>query len=250
MRAATGKPIARSRDRGQSSVVGVALLLGATVIALGVLTASVGTIVDNQASRADADRVATDLDEALKPVETTGHRTGEVRFADGSLYTVERDLHVLENGTPVRSVEIGGLVFESGDRRVRSIAGAVVRGRDEAAWAVTNPPVVGSERNGVLVVGAAKLNASQQSVGGSQVTARLSTNVSHDRETLGPGTYAVAIETRAPAAVEAALRDRGATSIDRRDVDGDGLESVVGEFPGTRTAYLVKHDMRLEVANG
>jgi hypothetical protein len=239
-----------SRGRGQSSVVGVALLLGATVLALGVLTASVGTLVSDHATRADAERAAADMDDALRPVETTGHRTGEVRFAEGSLETVERDLHVLKNGTHERTVPVGGLVFARGDRRVRSVAGAVVRGREGTAWPVDGPPVVGSESTEVLVVGAAALNASGGAVGGDRVRAELATNVSHDRTYLGRGTYAVAVETRVPRAFATAFRERGATGIDRRDIDGDGLPSVVATFPGTRRGYLVVHDMRLEVRDG
>ena len=234
--------------RGQSSVVGVTLLLGATVIALGVLTASVGTIVEGHAARADADRVASDMEAAIQPVETTGHRTAEIRFAEGSLHTVERDLHVIKNGTHEATVPVGGFVYERGERRVRSVAGAVVRGRDDNAWTVDPPPIVGSETGGVLVVGAARLNASG-GVGG-RATAEIETNVSHDRTSLGRGTYEVAIETAVPRAFERAFRELGAASVYRDDVDGDGQESVVARFPGVRTGYLVEHDMRVEVSDG
>ncbi|MEF8885833.1 MAG: type IV pilin [Haloarculaceae archaeon] len=240
----------RPTERGQSSVVGVALLLAATVVALGVLTASVGTLVSDHAARADAERVAADVDDALRPVETTGHRTGEVRFAEGSLRTVDRDLHVLKNGTREATVPVGGLVYARDDRRVRSVAGAVVRGRGDNAWPVAGPPIVGSERAEVLVIGAAALNASDGSVGGDRVRAELVTNVSHDRRYLGRGTYEVAVETAVPTAFETAFRELGASNIDRRDVDGDGLPSVVATFPGTRRGYLVVHDMRLEVGDG
>ncbi|MFB6206451.1 MAG: type IV pilin [Haloglomus sp.] len=243
-------PVEDRRRRGQSSVVGVALLLGATVVALGVLTASVGTLVSGHAARADADRVAADMDDALRPVETTGHRTGEVRFAKGSLRTVERDLHVLKNGTHEATVPVGGLVYARGDRRVRSVAGAVVRGRDDSAWPVDEPPIVGSEQTEVLVVGAPMLNASDGSVGGGRIRAELATNVSHDRRYLGRGSYEVAVETTVPGAFETAFEELGASSIDRRDVDGDGLASVVATFPGVRRGYLVVHDMRLEVRDG
>lgn len=246
----TGRRRNESHDRGQSSVVGVALLLGATVVALGVLTASVGTLVDGHAARADAERVAADMEDALRPVETTGHRTGDIRFTEGSLHTEARDLHVIKDGTREATVPVGALVFEREDRRVRSVAGAVVRGREDNAWTVGRPPIVGSETGEVLVVGAAKLNASDGGVGGRQVSAELATNVSHERISLGRGTYRVAIETTVPTAIERALRQRGATRVTRRDVDGDGLASVVAEFPGDRQGYLVVHDMRLEVRDG
>lgn len=235
--------------RGQSSVVGVALLLGATVIALGVLTASVGTLVDGHTARSDAERVAQDFDDLLRPVETTGHRSGQVRFADGTLRTVERDLRVRDSTGREVHTEIGAAVFEHGNRRVTSVAGAVVRGVKDNAWMVDPPPIFGSRSNGVLVVGAAKLNGSGQAVGGERVTARLSTNVSHERRTLGRETYEVAVETAVPGPFERVFEERGAT-VYRQDIDGDGVESVVAAFPGRRQAYLVVHDMRLEVGDG
>jgi len=239
---------ATDRGRAQSSVVGVALLLGATVVALGVLTASVGTLVDGQAARTDADRVAADFEDALRPVETTGHRVGEVRFADGHLTTVERDLQLLVDGRVVRTVEVGGLVYERGDHWVASVAGAVVRERGESERVVSGPPIFGSAASDVLVVGAAKLNASAQSAGGSHATVDLATNVSHTRTTLSTDEYAVAVETESPGAFEQAFAARNAT-VSRRDVDGDGTPSVVATFPGDRRAYLVVHDMRLEVGD-
>jgi hypothetical protein len=38
--------------------------------------------------------------------------------------------------------------------------------------------------------------------------------------------------------------------VTRRDVDGDGVPSVVAQFPGDREGYLVVHDMHLEVNGG
>ena len=58
----------------------------------------------------------------------------------------------------------------------------------------------------------------------------------------------MAVETATPAAWRAALREAGAEVVDVRDTDGDGVPSVVARFPGERTAYLVVHEMRLEVA--
>ncbi|QLH81701.1 DUF7289 family protein [Halosimplex pelagicum] len=249
MTSRSGQHAGRSRKRGQSSVVGVALLLGATVVALGVLTASVGVLVESHTARANADRVAADLQSGVRPVDSTGHRTATVRFGGGRLYTAERQLRVSDATGTVANVDIGALVYENGDRRVAAVAGAVVRGRGENAWFVESPPVVGSESNGVLVVGAANLSANPSSVGGGRVTAEIATNVTHDRRSLGPGRYEVAVETEAPAAFERYFADRGAT-VSRTDRDGDGVVSVVAEFPGRRRAYLVEHRMRLEVTNG
>jgi flagellin-like protein len=72
------------RERGQSNVVGVAILLAVVVVSLGSLTAAIGAVVDGNAAAADASRVASDLDAALEPVEATGAHRGRVSFTDGA----------------------------------------------------------------------------------------------------------------------------------------------------------------------
>ncbi len=235
--------------RAQSNVVGVALLLGLTVMSLGALTAGVGTVVQSNAAGADAARVADGFDSALRPVETTGLRRGEVAFSSGSLRVVERELRV-SNATATRRVQVDALVYESGPRRVTFLAGAVVRGEGDGARLVRGPPVVASRDggDGVLVVGAPRLDADSVGVSGQGgVEVSLRTNVTHDRERLGPGEYRVAIETATPAAWRSAFEDAGGTVVATHDPDGDGVPSVVARFPGERVAYLVVHDMDLEV---
>lgn len=235
--------------RAQSNVIGVALLLGLAVVSLGVLTASIGAIVQDNAASADARRVATDLDAALAPVAATGPRTGRVSFAEGSLYPVDRDLRVLDASGTVRRIEVGGLVFESGSRRVVYLAGAVARGPPGNAVLDRPPPITATLGDGgVLVVGAPRLNTTG-AVGGTDVRATLRTDVTHTRTTLGNGTYRVAIETVTPGPFERYFADRGAT-VRRADLDGDGLQSVVASYHGERRAYLVIHDLQLEVAHG
>jgi len=232
--------------RGQANVVGVALLLGITVASLGALTAGVGVVVQENAASADTQRVATDLDNALRPVEATGPRQGGVSFAEGRLTTVERDLRVLNESGVVRRVRVGGIVFESRDRRVRYVAGAITRGPRGGETLADPPPVtVGPD---VLVVGAPRLNGSG-TVAGTEATITLRTDVAHERTALGDGTYRVALETAAPDPLARYFERRGA-EVTRRDIDGDGVPSVVARFPGTRTGYLVVHDLNLEVAHG
>lgn len=236
--------------RGQSSVVGVALLVGAAVVSLGVLTAGVGLVVEEHAGRADAARVAADVDAAVDPVETTGRHRGQLSFTEGSLETVERDLRVLNatDGRVLELVRVGGLVFESEGRRVASVSGAVLRGRGEGATLRTPPPVTASAGDGgVLVVGAARLGADAVVLSGNGgTTTTLRTNVTHDRTDLGRGRFAVALETATPAPLASWFAERGArTRIE--DVDGDGVPSVVVRFEGERRAYLVVHDLHLEV---
>lgn len=237
--------------RAQSHVVGVALMLGLAVVALGALTVGVGTVLQSQAASADADRVATAMDDALEGVERTGHHSHTVTFAEGNLGVEERTLRVLDaNGTVLHRQDVDALVFEGGERRVASLAGAILRGTGDGAWLVTEPPITHSERNEVLVVGATVLGSDHVSVsGGGGVTTTLQTNVSHTDHDLGTGEYAVAIETETPEPFERYFEDQNATT-ERHEFDGDELESVVAYYPGERQAYVVVHDLALEVGHG
>jgi hypothetical protein len=236
--------------RAQANVVGVALMMGVTVVALAGITAGIGGVVEDVTTRADTNRVAAELESSLRPVETIGSHEGTVRFASGELRTTTRELRVLDGTTVVSNVSVGGLVFSAGEKRVRYVAGAVVRGRAGNAWVVHDVPITASPGNGgVLVVGAAKLNASHQSISGHGTDTTLHTNVTHERHDLGRGNFSVAIETATPEALARRFQSEGA-AVALHDFDGDGTTSVVVRYPGTRDGTLVVHDMRLEVGHG
>jgi hypothetical protein len=237
--------------RAQANVVGVAVLIGLTMLSLGALTATVGTVVQQDAAAADAGRVAADLDGTLNPVADTGAGRGRVSFTEGRLSVADRTLRVLNGSGVVARVEVDALVFESGGRRVVFLGGAVTRGEGNGSRLYAPPPVASSRRT--LLVGAGRLNASGPDSGSLAASAptsvALRTNVTHRRRALGNGTYRVAVETAAPGAWVEHFGRANAT-VSRRDFDGDGTPSVVADYPGRRVAYLVVHDMRLEVRRG
>jgi len=231
-------------------VVGVVLLLGLTVVALGGLTAVVGSIVDGHTATADETRVANTFETAFRPVEQTGHQSARVRFTDGRLTTVERELRVLNDSGVKRTVPIDAMVYESGDSRVRFLGGSVVRGTHGNAWLESDPSVTATRDDTAVIIGAPLINASGGTVSGTGgVTADIRQTVSHDREQLPADNYSVAIETETPRPFVEYFQRVGATT-GVRDVDGDGVQSVVATFPGQRTLYLVRHDMRTEVRHG
>ena len=237
-------------SRGQSHVVGVVLLLGITVLAIGGLSAVVGGIIDGQTAAADEARVASTFTSDLRPVEQTGHHQTTVRFSEGRLTTVERELRVLTDDGVQRTVPIGGLVFESQDTRVAFVGGSVVRGRVGTAWLERGPPVTSTADASAIVVGAPVLGDRGASVSGTGgTTARLRLNVTHRRASLPESTYEVGIETATPGPLRRHFEDRGLTTR-TTDFDGDSVQSVVVSYPGRRQAYLVVHEMRLEVAHG
>lgn len=229
--------------RGQANVVGVALLVGITVVSLGALTASVGIAIETNAAAADADRVATDLADVFDPATTGSSGRESVSFREGRLGPVDRELVVRADGEPVARVDADALVFENDETKVAFHAGAVVRGEGENAW-FERPPLVTVDED-VLVVGIARLGDDTGSIAGTGgVTARLETNASYDRERLKNATVSLEVETDAPAAWERYLRERGA-SVEREPGDPT---AVVATFDGPRVGYLVVYDLDLEVS--
>jgi hypothetical protein len=232
-------------SRGQSNVVGVALLLGIAVVSMGTLTAAVGVVVESTAAEADAERVAADLDGALEPVAATGPQRGTITFGEGRLRPVDRVVEVRADGAVVERVAVDALVFEAGDRRVAFHSGAVVRGTAGSAWMRTRPPITADED--LLVVGVARLGDDVSTVGGSGgVTTTVRTDVSHHRRDLGEATFSVAVETAAPDAWARFLRAEGAT-VSRESGD---VPVIVGTFEGDRRGFLVVHDLEAEVRGG
>jgi hypothetical protein len=237
-----------SRDRGAAQVVGVAILLGLTVISLGALAAGVGTVIEENAASADAGRVADGMAGALDPVERTGRSRETLAFTEGRLQTAHRDLRIINGTRTVRTLDVDALVWRSGDERVAFVAGAVVAGVPGRGDLHAPPPVTASRGDGgVLVVGAPRLGADGTTVSGvGGTTIPLRTNVSHDRTDLGRSEFRVAVETRTPAALATYFREQGAT-VGQRDIDDDGVPSVVATYPGQRRAYLVVHDLNLSI---
>lgn len=237
-------------NRAQSHVVGVALLLAVSSVALGVLTLGVGELLESRAGNADAQRVAAGFDAAFQPTRTTGPRTVRVRFTEGRLSTARRDVRVYSNGSLVRAIPAGSLRFEAADRSVRYVGGAIVRGDGTGAWMARDPPVSGSPGTGVLIVGVAELGGGDVALGGGGgAWLPIATDVTHTRSALGTGEFAVAIETTAIAAFRRYF-EAGGAAVRVEDIDGDGVPSVIGRYDGSRRGYIVRHTMDLEVGRG
>jgi flagellin-like protein len=236
-------------DRGQSAVVGVAILLGLTVVGVGVLTAAAGTAIQEGASTAATARVADGLDDALDAGTAAG-TDATVRLAGGTVRVADRRVRVLNDSGVVWAAPVGAVVYESGDRRVSAVAGAVAVGEGDRTR-LDSPPSI-APANGTLYVGVPVLNASGTdavSARGTTVPVRFETAPTHERRLLPSDRYRVAVETTAPDAWERAFQDRNATTT-RRDFDDDGTPSVVAAFPGRRTLHLVVHDVRLQMEVG
>lgn len=239
---------APENDRGQTAVVGVALLLGITVLAVGGLTATAGSIVEDGSASAAATRVGDDFETALGPAP--GDRETTVELATGTIQVVNRTVWLLDDEGVVWAGHAGAIVYADGGQRVTGFAGAVVQSDDRGSRVVAPSRV--APANGTLYVGVPVLNASGAdgvSTGNHRLAVTLETDGDAARQRLPIADYRLGIETSTPAAWERHLRDRGATTT-RRDFDGDGVPSVVASFEGERAVHLVVHDVRLELAVG
>lgn len=230
-----------SRTRAQANVVGVALLVAVTVVALAGMTAAVGTVLEERADAAAADRAAVAFEAAL---DDAGRGPASERLAlpGGRLRVVERTLRVRRGSGTVAAYRTNALVYVGDGRRVAYRSGAVVRTGAGGATVGGDPPV--RARDGHLFVSAVVLGAAPGD-GSAADAVTLRTNATHEARTLAPGDYRVAVETAAPDAWAERLGAVGTTT--RRDVDGDGIPSVVVDPPGEGRAHLLVSRLRLEV---
>jgi hypothetical protein len=228
--------------RAQSTPIGVAVLLAITVVSVAALTASVGSVVQESATAAEARDVATAMDDGLD-AEQRGRHERRLVLGEGRLRTVERSVRLLRGTDPAAEYAVGGLVYTAGQRQVRHVAGATVRDTGGGTRLRTPPSV--SVRDRTLFISLPRLGADAVAVDGP-TTVALRTNVTHDRRRLSGEGLGIAVETRIPGVWERHFAELGATTT-RRSLDDDGVPSVVARFPDVRDAYVFVHDLNLEV---
>lgn len=244
-------PDSASRARGQSSVIGVSLLVGITMLGLGVMAVAVGGVVDDAATDSDIRRVTADFDRAFQAVETTGQNRATIQFGEGSVLIERRTLRILNDSGVVEAYDVNAVVYSAGTapggtagRRVTALGGAILTTQSGYTQVVRQPPIASGP--GVLVVGVPIFHGAE-SIGGSRLSLTVETSVTHTRRTLGDDHWRVAVETTTPDAWNRTLRRRGGTVLSPRDFDGDGIPSVIADFPNQRTAHVVRHDVQLEI---
>lgn len=226
--------------RAQSHVIGVALLIGVTMVSLGALTATVGTVVDSNAAVSDVDRVATDLDDAVEPVEGTGTHAGRVTFTDGALRTETRTVRVFRGNDLEVSRQTDALVYDRGEYAVTAVAGAIVRDHAGSRSLARDPSVSASDE--VVVFGVVDLDVEREPLDGSGPTTHtLRSDVSHERVIEDEvGEWTIAVETPTPEPWVAAFEATGAT-VETGRFDADDRRSVVATYEGQRTGHVVVH---------
>ncbi|WP_430639237.1 DUF7289 family protein [Haloferax volcanii] len=236
-----------SATRGQANVVGVALLLGVGVVAIGLLTASVGGLVDAQIASADADAAADGFSSFRDGVVAAANDSYSVRVTDGDLSRVNRTVRIISETRPTRTYDADGYVADLGGHRVAFVGGAVVRGTGDSAALVTPVPVAFAGDAAFLTVPVLTADATDGGGLGSGAALRTqTTRTVTDRPADG---YAVAVETATPDAWERAF-ERRSFNTTRTDFDGDGTESVVATVPDERTLTVARYDVSVVIDRG
>lgn len=142
-------------DRAQSEVIGVVLLLGLTVTAVGVTVALGSTAVSDVQSSADVQRIEgamTQVDSKASLVAHGGSTSQRVRLdpSRNAGVRVDDEAGVMrieveaENGTGdvetvTRNVTLGAIVYERDDERVAYQGGGVWRSNGDGSWMVSPP---------------------------------------------------------------------------------------------------------------
>ncbi|KAB1192332.1 hypothetical protein GJR96_02290 [Haloferax sp. MBLA0076] len=236
-----------SAVRAQSNVVGAALLLGIGVVAIGLLTASVGTLVDAQVTTADADAATNGFASLRDGVFAGGNSTHPVRVSDGQLSRVNRTVRVVAEQGANRTYDADGYVATFGDHRIAFVGGAVVRGTGNNSRLVT--PVPFSIAGDAAFLPLPTLTASSTDGGGLDGGSVLRARTTRRIDDFPSDEYAIAVETTTPRAWERAFQRRGFNAT-QTDLDGDGIPSVVATAPDERTLTVATYDLTVVVDRG
>lgn len=221
-------------------MVGVAILLALTVASMAVVTAGVGSVVDDAAGSARSASVAEQFGSILPDTGSPGDRVGQLHVGGGTVRSVDRDVRIVGDGGVVFERNVGALVYEHRGRRVTAHAGAVLTGTARHARFSDPPNTVlapRDRRRSIYLTLPVLTTSTPHDVGGDH-RLDLAVNASTQTLTLPGGTYRIAIETTTPAPWNRWFSTRN-LSIESDDLDGDGIPSVVATLPPTRAVYVV-----------
>jgi flagellin-like protein len=137
-------------DRAQSEVIGVVLLLGLTITAVGITVGLGSTALADVQSSADVQRIEgamTQVDSKASLVAHGGSTSQRVRLdpsqdadvrVDGEAGEMRIEVET-EDGTDTKNVTPGAVVYERGDDRVAYQGGGVWRSNGDGSWMVSPP---------------------------------------------------------------------------------------------------------------
>lgn len=236
-----------SQTRGQSAIIGVALLLALTIVSVGVLTAGTGILVDEAAQGADAQRLADRLITAYNPTTLEGTTTLSLSLTGGQIKTAPRRITIRRFGDIVATFETQSLRFQRGDHYVSVLGQAVVRGQAGRARFVRDPGMVsvfgtGEDRTLSLSIVTLAGPLDQTVMEGESL--QLAFQASHERRDPGAGRYTISIETATPDPWVEYFED-SAVSVRVIGEPESQTQVVIAELGRVSRARLIVHHVEL-----
>jgi flagellin-like protein len=195
-------------ERGQSAIIGVAVLLLLTVTAIGGLTTVLGASVTGGIALAELQAVGGTLDAVTAPTDDPGLRSMTMRV--GTLETYPLRLEVVgAHGTIDR--EVGAVRYRAGGHRLSCEFGARIRTVEGEVVAVTSHRI--RRAGDRIYVGVPSIHMGDVdtiAAGGRAVRVGLQPEVVTDHRWLPPARYTLRLETHHPSVWVPILEEVGA----------------------------------------
>lgn len=238
-------------DRGQSAIIGVALLLAITVVSVGVLTAGTGILVDEAAQEADLERIGQRFVAGYQPATLDGSTTMALSLTGGHLDSSPRTITITRSGDVVTRVQTVAIRYERAGRAVTVLGGAVLQSRADGARFIREPNVVtrfGGDGDRVLTLSLVVLLGQVDEQIDEPRGVRLAFDATHEWRDPGAGRYTVRVETVTPAAWARYFEEVGG-DVRVTERPGEEVSVVIAELGRVTEARLIVHHVEV-VADG
>lgn len=235
----------------------LALVAAVTVLALGGLTAGIGSLIQGGASTVEAERAADELGAAVDPKEIVGTRERSVDLRGGTvdvkahrIRIVDADglaIHESEATVPiVEELQSDALVYTRDDQTIRLRGRAITTSIDGDHSLHREPGIITDDDTVVLGIGL--LQTDDEKLEDRSAAVTVIAESEHERVTYPEQAYAIAIETPHPDIWEPYLESTGASvETTGAQFPDDDYHSVIATFAGERELVLVRNDVTVEV---
>jgi flagellin-like protein len=237
-----------NQHRGQSAVIGVALLLAITVVSVGVLTAGTSILVEEAAQEADLERIGDTIVSGYQPTTLEGTRTMSLSLTGGTLLTEQREITVSRYGDVIARVQTVALRYERANRAVSIVGGGILQTRAGGTAFVREPNMVssfGGDGERILILSLVALTGTVEESIDEPRRVPLAFEATHERRDPGAGRYTVRLETAHPSVWMRYFEERG---VDVRLVDhpGEAADVVVADLGLVTEARLIIHHVEVQ----
>lgn len=236
-----------STRRGQSAIIGVALLLTITVVSVGLLTAGTGILVDEAAQEADIERIGEAFTSGYRPATLEGSTTMALSLTGGKLVTAPRAITISRYGDIVTRVQTLALKYERSGRSVTVHGGGVLQDRADGATFIRDPNVItrfGGDGDRVLTIALVVLSGNVDERVEDPRRVRLEFEATHERRALGAGRYTVRVETATPGAWVRYFEEAGA-EVRLQEGTDDEVDVVIADLGRVTEARLILHHVEV-----